>query len=294
MVKWQGRRQSSNVEDRRGAGAASGGAGLLIMLLRLVVGRFGIRGVLALAVLAIGLSVVGLNPLGLLQGDVSPSQRSEAGDDQDSRFVRAVLAETESVWSELFSQSGGGYPEPVLVMFSGGVNTACGFASAAVGPFYCPGDQKVYLDTDFFTELAQRFGAPGDFAAAYVIAHEVGHHVQTVTGVSESVRAAQQRARGETEANQYQVAMELQADCYAGVWAHHADRYSGFLDDGDIEEGLAAAAAIGDDTLQRNAGRRVTPESFTHGTSEQRQRWFTTGYRTGDPGACDTFKATRL
>ncbi len=293
MVKWRGRRQSRNVEDRRGA-AAAGGAGMILMLLRFIVGRFGIRGVIILAVVGAGLYMAGVNPLALLQGQPAGQQAAEPIDDETSQFVRVVLAETEDVWSRLFAAAGGDYPEPTLVMFSGSVSSACGYASAAAGPFYCPADQKLYLDASFFSELAQRFGAPGDFAAAYVIAHEVGHHVQTVTGTSREVRSAQQRAQGEGEANALQVRMELQADCYAGVWAHHADRTSNLLDEGDIEEGLAAAAAIGDDTLQRNAGRRVTPESFTHGTSAQRQHWFSKGYRSGDVAACDTFSTSAL
>ena len=292
MVKWRGRRQSRNVEDRRGA-AAAGGAGIILMLLRFIIGRFGIRGVILLGIVGAGLYFVGVNPVQLLQGSPSAS-RSVPADDETSQFVRAVLADTEDVWQRLFAASGGDYPEPTLVLFSGGVTSACGYASSAVGPFYCPADQKLYLDTGFFRELAERFGAPGDFAGAYVIAHEVGHHIQTVTGISKQVRTAQQRAKGEAEANGYQVMMELQADCYAVVWAHHADRYGDFLDDGDIEEGLRAAAAIGDDTLQRNAGRRVTPESFTHGTSAQRQRWFTNGYQSGDVNRCDTFAASAL
>ncbi|WDI33137.1 zinc metallopeptidase [Hyphococcus flavus] len=293
MVKWRGRRQSRNVEDRRGA-AAAGGAGIILMLLRFIIGRFGIRGIILLVLIGGGLYMAGVNPLALLQGQTGTQQVAEPVDDETSQFVRVILAETEDVWSQLFAEAGGDYPEPTLVMFSGSVSSACGYASAAVGPFYCPADQKLYLDASFFQELAQRFGAPGDFAAAYVIAHEVGHHVQTVTGISNQVRSAQQRAQGEGESNALQVRMELQADCYAGVWAHYADRTSNLLDDGDIEEGLAAAEAIGDDTLQRNAGRRVTPESFTHGTSAQRQRWFTNGYRTGDVAACDTFNVSVL
>ncbi|MHA7870873.1 MAG: KPN_02809 family neutral zinc metallopeptidase [Hyphococcus sp.] len=287
-MKWRGRRASRNVEDRRGA-AAAGGAGLLLMLLRLIVGRFGVRGVLILAVVGIGLYAAGVNPIALLEGQPPASAANQPVDDETGQFVAVVLAETEDVWSRLFADAGADYPEPTLVMFSGSVSSACGYASAASGPFYCPADRKLYLDASFFRELAQRFGAPGDFAAAYVIAHEVGHHVQTVTGISANVRKAQQAARRQEEANALQVRMELQADCYAGVWAHYADRLSGLLDDGDIEEGLRAAAAIGDDTLQRNAGRRVTPESFTHGTSEQRQQWFANGYRYGDVERCDAF-----
>lgn len=293
MVKWRGRRESRNVEDRRGA-AAAGGAGILIMLVRFIIGRFGIRGLLILGVVGVGLYLAGANPIALLQGQPATQQAAAPINDETSQFVRVVLAETEDVWSREFQVAGSDYPEPTLVMFSGSVSSACGYASAASGPFYCPADRKLYLDASFFEELAQRFGAPGDFAAAYVIAHEVGHHIQTVTGISNQVRTAQQRARGEGEANALQVRMELQADCYSGVWAHHADRTSGLLDDGDIEEGLRAAEAIGDDTLQRNAGRRVTPESFTHGTSAQRQRWFINGYRSGDVDACDTFSASAL
>lgn len=293
MVKWRGRRESRNVEDRRGA-AAAGGAGILIMLVRVIIGRFGIRGLLILGVVGVGLYLAGANPIALLQGQPATQQAAAPIDDETSQFVRVVLAETEDVWSREFQAAGSDYPEPTLVMFSGSVSSACGHASAASGPFYCPADRRLYLDASFFKELAQRFGAPGDFAAAYVIAHEVGHHIQTVTGISNQVRTAQQRARGEGEANALQVRMELQADCYSGVWAHHADRTSGLLDEGDIEEGLRAAEAIGDDTLQRNAGRRVTPESFTHGTSAQRQRWFSNGYRSGDVDACDTFSALTL
>lgn len=293
MVKWRGRRESRNVEDRRGAAAAAGG-GILIMLVRFIIGRFGIRGLFMLGVVGVGLYLAGANPIALLQGQPAQQQAAAPIDDETSQFVRVVLAETEDVWSREFQAAGSDYPEPTLVMFSGSVSSACGYASAASGPFYCPADRKLYLDASFFEELAQRFGAPGDFAAAYVIAHEVGHHIQTVTGISNQVRTAQQRARGDGEANALQVRMELQADCYSGVWAHHADRTSGLLDEGDIEEGLRAAEAIGDDTLQRNAGRRVTPESFTHGTSAQRQRWFINGYRSGDVDVCDTFSASAL
>ena len=295
MVKWRDGRRSDNVEDRRGAGGAVAGSGALLMLLRFVIGRFGIRGVMFLGIVGVGLYMAGVNPVSLLQGgSVSSGTQTAAVDDESSQFVSAVLAETEVVWGQIFQDAGSTYQEPNLVMFSGSVSSACGHATAAAGPFYCPADQKTYLDVSFFQELSKRFGAPGDFAAAYVIAHEVGHHIQTITGTSQQVRTAQQRASGQSEANLYQVKMELQADCYAGVWANRAERVSDFLDDGDIEEGLRAAAAIGDDTLQKNAGRRVTPESFTHGTSAQRQRWFTAGFRTGDVNSCDTFNATAL
>jgi predicted metalloprotease len=213
--------------------------------------------------------------------------RPLTANDEVSDFVARVLGSTEDVWGALFAQSGERYRPPQLTVFGGSVRSACGFASAASGPFYCPGDQDVYLDTSFFDELA-RMGGAGDFAAAYVIGHEVGHHVQTLLGTSDQVRAAQQRA-SEVEANRLQVAMELQADCYAGVWAYHANQSVQMLEPGDVEEGLAAAQAIGDDTLQRNAGRGVTPDSFTHGSSADRQRWLSMGLRTGDPSACDTF-----
>jgi predicted metalloprotease len=197
--------------------------------------------------------------------------------DEDSEFVARVLGSTEDVWGTLFAQSGRRYVRPELSLFAGSVRSACGFAGSASGPFYCPGDRSIYLDTSFFAELA-RLGGPG----------EVGHHVQTLLGTSEQVRAAQVRA-GDVEGNRLQVAMELQADCFAGVWAYHANQVTPFLDPGDVEEGLGAAEAIGDDTLQRNAGRNVTPDSFTHGASRERRRWLDAGLRTGDPSACDTF-----
>lgn len=290
MVKWRGRRQSRNVDDRRGA-AVAGGSGILLMLLRFIVGRFGIRGVLFLAMMGGGMYMMGINPMAFIQGGQVSTGSAEPIDDETSQFVSTILGQTEDVWSEIFAEAGSTYPPPTLVMFSGQVSSACGFASAASGPFYCPADKRVYLDASFFRELAQRFGAPGDFAAAYVIAHEVGHHVQTITGISAKVRAAQQRA-SEIESNALQVRMELQADCYSGLWAKRANESGDFLEDGDIEEGLRAAAAIGDDAIQRNAGRHVTPESFTHGSSEQRVEWFTRGYRTGAVDECDTFNSS--
>jgi predicted metalloprotease len=228
----------------------------------------------------------------LLDGSagVAPSSqqgRPPAAGDEESEFVERVLGSTEDVWGSLFAQSGRRYLQPELTLFAGSVRSACGFASSASGPFYCPGDRRIYLDTSFFTELA-RLGGPGDFAAAYVIGHEVGHHVQTLLGTSDQVRAAQARG-SEVEGNRLQVAMELQADCFAGVWAYHANQAAPMLEPGDVEEGLGAAEAIGDDTLQRNAGRNVTPDAFTHGSSRERQRWLGAGLRSGDPSACDTF-----
>jgi predicted metalloprotease len=204
-----------------------------------------------------------------------------------SEFVARVLGSTEDVWGALFAQSGETYQPPQLTLFGGAVQSACGYASSASGPFYCPADRRVYLDTTFFDDLA-RMGGPGDFAAAYVIGHEVGHHVQTLLGTSDQVRAGQQRGN-QVEANRLQVAMELQADCFAGVWANHANQAARVLEPGDVEEGLGAAEAIGDDRLQRGAGRSVTPDSFTHGSSADRQRWLSLGLRSGDPSACDTF-----
>ncbi len=290
MVKWREARRSKNVEDRRGAGAIAGGAGLVLLLVRFVFSRFGIGGLVVLAVGYFALQAAGINPLALLQGGpVAQSGQKPAADDAASQFVSSILGETEDVWTKKFAERGARYEPPVLVLFTGQVNSACGFASAASGPFYCPGDRKVYLDTSFFSELERRFGAPGDFAAAYVIAHEVGHHVQTLLGISDQVRQAQSVA-GQTESNGLQVRMELQADCLAGVWANSARR---ILEEGDIEEGLRAASAIGDDTLQRQSGRTVRPESFTHGTSEQRVEWFTRGFRSGNMDDCDTFGSMR-
>lgn len=288
MVRWRGRRGSDNVEDRRGASAA-GGAGLILLLLRLVFSRFGIGGVVVLVGGFFALRAVGIDPLALLQGQPATGPSVARGqDDESAQFVRVVLAETETVWTERFAERGARYAPPILVLFSGQVNSACGMASAASGPFYCPADRKVYLDTSFFSELSARFGAPGDFAAAYVIAHEVGHHVQTLAGVADQVRRAQARA-DEAERNALQVRMELQADCYAGLWAKGAARMTDFIEQGDIEEGLRAASAIGDDALQRQAGRTVRPESFTHGSSEQRVAWFSRGYESGAVEACDSF-----
>lgn len=210
-------------------------------------------------------------------------------EDEAGQFVAAILGSTEDEWRTMFSESGETYTPPRLTLFAQAVQSACGFASSASGPFYCPADQRVYLDTAFFSDLA-RMGGSGDFAQAYVIGHEVGHHVQTLLGTSERVRSQQARA-GESAANRLQVAMELQADCYAGVWAYHANRRDRVLEPGDVQEGLSAAAAIGDDRLQRNAGRSVTPDSFTHGSSAARQQWLERGLTSGDPAACDTFNA---
>ncbi|EDP64492.1 hypothetical protein BAL199_27081 [alpha proteobacterium BAL199] len=287
MVRWRGRESSQNVEDRRAA--SGGGRSLPMLLLRLVFTRFGIVGVAALAGGYFALQAVGIDPMLLLAPQSEQQQRPQSSaSNEQFAFASIILAETETVWEALFAASGGRYPPPTLVVFSGQVHSDCGAASSASGPFYCPADQKIYLDTTFFGELAQRFRAPGDFAAAYVIAHEVGHHVQDLVGTLSDVHQ-RQAGLGPAAINALQVQVELQADCYAGLWAHHAERTAGLLEEGDIAEGMAAAAAIGDDRLQRNSGRRVDPESFTHGTSQQRQRWFLRGYRSGETGACDTF-----
>jgi len=285
-VRWKDLRRSSNVRDVRGAGGYGGSR------MGLPVGR-GLGGGVGLLVILVVVFLFG-GPDAILQlfsgGAGAPSSdqgRPLTADDEVSDFVARVLGSTEDVWGALFAQSGQRYQAPELTIFSGSVQSACGYASAASGPFYCPRDQRVYLDTSFFDDLA-RMGGAGDFAAAYVIGHEVGHHVQTLLGTSDQVRSAQQRGN-ETQANRLQVAMELQADCFAGVWAYHANQTARVLEPGDVEEGLAAAEAIGDDRLQRNAGRTVTPDSFTHGSSADRQRWLSTGLRTGDPSACDTF-----
>jgi predicted metalloprotease len=262
----------------------------------LPIGRRGGLGVIV--VLVIAAIVGGPEAVQMLLGGggtgVPSGQQQPTGqplNDEAGQFVAAILGSTEDVWAELFAASGERYEPPRLTLFSNSVDSACGFATAATGPFYCPGDRRVYLDTAFFSDLA-RLGGPGDFAQAYVIGHEVGHHVQTLLGTASEVRDAQARG-GEVAGNRLQVAMELQADCYAGVWAHHANRRQQVLERGDVAEGMAAAAAIGDDHLQRNAGRRVTPESFTHGSSMQRQQWLERGLSNGDPGACDTLAAER-
>ncbi len=284
-MRWQGMRKSDNVEDRRGIGgkqlAVGGGLGGLVIALLFM--------------------LLGGNPDEVLQNIQSgPSETTAASgqplsekDKQMGEFVSVILADTEDVWGEIFSQAGKTYERPRLVLFSGQTSSGCGFASAASGPFYCPGDGKVYLDLDFFEEMQRKLGAPGDFALAYVIAHEVGHHVQNQLGVSDRVMSRQGRV-SETEFNRLMVRMELQADFLAGVWAHYAQRTQGFIEEGDIEEGMNAASAVGDDRIQRQSQGYVVPDAFTHGTSEQRVRWFTKGFKTGDINQGDTFNARVL
>ncbi len=282
-MRWRNNRESNNVEDRRGfrAAPAIAGGGVGTIILVLVAMYFGVDPSFLLQSSAPGGAVT-----------QQPVQLSPA-DDESRKFVSVVLADTEDTWNTLFRQMGGAYQEPKLVLFSGAVQSACGFAQAAVGPFYCPGDQKVYIDLGFFDELKTRFKAPGDFAQAYVISHEIGHHVQNLLGVSPKVQALRSRVSA-AEANNLSVRLELQADCFAGVWAHHAHKSRQILEAGDVEEGLNAATAIGDDRLQMQAKGYVAPDSFTHGSSAQRVRWFKTGIASGDLRQCDTFNAAQL
>ncbi len=274
-MQWKGRRRSSNVEDRRGRGmgkgAAIGGGGIVMAL--------------------VAIFLLGQDPQQVLEGmqQQQPQQQGPyQATEQEQRvaeFVSVVLADTEDTWGKIFQQAGAQYPPPKLVLYSGMTPTACGTGQAASGPFYCPGDQKVYLDLSFLNEL-QKMGAKGDFSVAYVLAHEIGHHIQTITGTSDKVRQAQSRA-SKAQSNAIQVRMELQADCYAGVWANHTQQRTQFLDQGDIEEALSAAAAVGDDKIMRSAGRTPRREAFTHGSSKERMEWFNKGVRSGDLRACD-------
>ncbi|GKT20380.1 neutral zinc metallopeptidase [Acidovorax sp. SUPP3334] len=292
-MKWEGNRESDNVEDRRDGG---GGGGMPV---------FGGRsiGIGTIVVALLGGWIFGINPLtilGLLSGgggppaqvQQAPAHRPPA-DDKMARFVSTVLADTEDVWTGIFRQSGSAYQDPKLVLFRGSTPTACGTGQAAMGPFYCPGDRKVYIDLGFYETLKNRLGAPGDFAQAYVIAHEVGHHVQNLMGISAKVDEMRGRV-SKVQYNQLSVRLELQADCFAGVWAHHAQNARQILEQGDVEEAMNAAAKIGDDALQRAGGGAVVPDSFTHGTSAQRQRWFHTGLENGNVKACDTFSSRSL
>ena len=280
-MRWMGGRRSDNIEDRRGMGGgtliAGGGIGSIVLVL------------LAL--------FFGFDPGAILQTDQPSVPRAQApagspAQDDLREFVSVVLADTEDTWLELCNRMGRQYREPKLVLFTTAVESACGMAGAAVGPFYCPSDQKLYLDLSFFRALRDRFRAPGDFAQAYVIAHEVGHHVQTLLGITEKV--APSRQRGGAQGNAVSVRVELQADCLAGIWAHHAKQARDILEEGDLEEALNAASAIGDDRLQRQAQGRVAPETFTHGSSRQRVHWFGRGFETGELRQCDTFRATEL
>src|SRR5688572_12882845 len=276
-MRWQGRAGSGNIEDRRGMRMAlpvGGGIGGLVLVLLIS-------------------ALTGTNPIDIINSGAPPSESvGTAGSDSvendpQAQFVSVVLRSTEEVWTQIFQEKGASYQQPRLVLFSDATQSACGVGQSAMGPFYCPADRKVYLDLSFFRDLDSRFGAPGDFAQAYVVAHEVGHHIQTLTGVSERVNAMQQRT-SQREGNQLSVRMELQSDCYAGIWGHYAARRN-LLDPGDADEGLRAAAAIGDDRLQQQSQGRVVRESFTHGSSEQRASWLRRGLDRGQLEACDTF-----
>nr|WP_297356989.1 neutral zinc metallopeptidase [uncultured Caldimonas sp.] len=283
-MKWQGQRQSTNVEDRRASGRGvrlGGGVGIGTIVVALIAGW-----------------VFGINPLtviGMLEGGPPQQVPAQAppSDDTMAQFVSVVLADTEDTWKQLFARSGSQYREPKLVLFRDATPTACGQGQAAMGPFYCPADERVYIDLSFYETLKHRLGAPGDFAQAYVIAHEVGHHVQHLLGITDKVDAMRGRV-SEAQYNGLSVRLELQADCLSGVWAHHADKARQLLEQGDVEEALNAASQIGDDALQRRSGGTVVPESFTHGTSEQRVSWFRRGLQTGDLQQCNTFEATQL
>ncbi len=272
-MRWSGRQGSGNVEDRRGMG-----------------GRVAIGGGIGGVVILIISLLLGENPLNYINTESAPAtQQTSAAEDQQAQFVGVVLKDTEDVWNKLFmEQLNANYQEPKLVLFTQSVDSGCGFASAATGPFYCPADAKVYIDLSFYDDLQKRFDAPGDFAMAYVVAHEVGHHVQNLLGISDKVHNARQ-SQSEEEANALSVKLELQADFFAGVWAHHAQEMKNILEEGDIEEALNAANAIGDDRLQMQSQGYVVPDAFTHGTSKQRMQWFKKGFDTGDINQGDTF-----
>ena len=283
-MRWEDGRRSDNVEDRRGVRVTRGVAGGLGTIVLVLIGLyFGVD----------PSTILNTIPTGGGSRVEQSSQPRPAAENKRADFASVVLADTEDVWGAVFREQGRTYKPPKLVLFTDAVESACGLAGAASGPFYCPGDHKLYLDLSFFRELEQRFKAPGDFAQAYVVAHEVGHHVQNLLGIERSYQAARGRA-GERGANRLSVRLELQADCFAGVWGNRADKSRRLLDPGDLEEALRAAGAIGDDRLQREARGRVMPDSFTHGTSAQRVRWFRRGFDSGDPARCDTFKTREL
>jgi len=279
-MRWKGRRESSNVEDRRGMsakGIAGGGIGTIIVV--------------------VVLYLLGGDPTSILQnvqtGESTSSSYTESAEEKElSQFVSVVLAETETVWHNIFQEKGAAYVEPKLVLFSGSVESACGTAGSSSGPFYCPGDEKLYIDLSFYHELQQRFKAPGDFAMAYVIAHEVGHHIQKLTGTMDKMNELRSQLSQE-DYNEYSVRLELQADFYAGIWAHYTKQQN-LLESGDLEEALNAASAVGDDTIQKRSQGYVVPESFTHGTAEQRKKWFYKGFTTGDIMQGNTFSADAL
>ncbi len=281
-MRWKGREQSGNVEDRRGVSGKQVVAG----------------GTIGTIIIALIVWILGGNPLQVLNNLGSSGSYTTEGtvtpaDDEMTQFISVVLKDTEDVWNTLFSQSGKTYREPKLVLFSQATQSACGYSSAATGPFYCPGDEKVYIDLDFLEQMQQQLGAPGDFAVAYIVSHEIGHHVQNQLGILDQMQKLRSRL-SEAEYNQYNVRLELQADFLAGVWAHHAQKMKDILEEGDIEEALNAASSVGDDRIMMEQQGYVVPDAFTHGTSEQRLRWFKKGFQTGDPNQGDTFNAQSL
>jgi len=292
-MRWEDRDESRNVDDRRSQGGSSGGRGMpsmgTIMFLWPVIQRL-LKTKFGWAIIAVGAVAYfsGYNPLSSFTGGGSSAPVNQAADDKQKRFIATVLRDTELVWGQIFKQHGATYKEPKMVIYRGSTKSGCGHASAQMGPFYCPADQKVYIDLGFFSELASKHNATGDFAQAYVLAHEIGHHIQNMEGTLSKVQKMKQQARGEAGANQLQVRVELQADCYAGVWAHHAHKRFNILEQGDVEEALRAASAIGDDTLQKQAQGYVVPDAFTHGSSEQRVTWFRKGIKSGDISTCNT------
>ena len=292
-MRWEDRDESRNVEDRRSQGGSSGGRGMPSMgtmmflwplVKPLLKTKFGwaIIGIGAVAYFS------GYNPLSSFMGGSSSTTINKAQDEKQKRFISTILHDTEVVWGDIFKQHGARYKEPKMVIYRGSTNSGCGHASAQMGPFYCPTDQKVYIDLGFFDELATKHNASGDFAQAYVLAHEIGHHIQNMQGTLSKVQKLKQQARGQAGENKLQVRVELQADCYAGVWANHAEKRFHMLEQGDVEEALNAASSIGDDTLQKQAQGYVVPDAFTHGSSKQRVEWFTKGIRSGDIAMCNT------
>ncbi|WP_299061406.1 neutral zinc metallopeptidase [uncultured Polaribacter sp.] len=298
-MKWKGNRKSSNIDDRRGNSSGKSftnlGGGLSPMiiglLLKLITSK---KGLIIVGVILAVMYFTGNNPLNFITGNTnnqieSSTYKGSAKENELAAFSATILANTEDIWNQIIPN----YREPTLVIFTGSVNSACGSATSATGPFYCPGDEKLYIDLSFFEEMERKLNAPGDFAQAYVIAHEVGHHIQNITGISRKVQSMRGRV-SQTEYNKYSVMLELQADFYAGVWAHHSQRINKMMESGDLEEALNAAHAIGDDRLQKQSTGRVVPDSFTHGTSAQRMRWFKKGFDTGDVNQGDTFNARSL
>jgi predicted metalloprotease len=284
-MRWRDSKESQNIEDYRGRSTGGGGGGGFAKL--------GIGGIVAL----LAGWYFGIDPrviMGLMSGSGAPQTEQPvapgAPTDEGGQFVAHVLGDTEETWTAVFAQAGREYEKPTLAIFSEGINTGCGSATAAAGPFYCPEDRKVYIDLAFFNQLETEFAAQGDFAKAYVIAHEVGHHVQNLLGTADKVHAAEQRARSQEEANQWSVRMELQADCFAGIWAHYADSSRHLVEAGDIDEALTAAQSVGDDTIQKRIQGNVHQETFTHGSGKQRQEWFRKGFSTGQVDACNTFR----